>query len=1051
MWGYIMEKLNKFLFILPITVIFASAVLADNPGEEEAVVDEVTEATEAVEAVESTPVEESEDTSSDADDEVVTLEKVTVTGSRIKRSQVEGATPLIVISKQDMKDNGYRNLTEALQSLPIANGFTQNEQLVNTFTPNASELDLRRFGPGRVLVLVNGRRMADYPFPYNNSSNFVNTGTIPAGLVDRVEILTSGSSAVYGSDAVTGVVNIITTQGKDFSEVDVSVGQTENGGDNIMDLTFSTGGFSGNHSWTVGANLYHIDPMYYADREKFDSWEDNPIWSQEKDPQYRSDAVFADYIMSLQKITGYANSPRGLKELGFDAVDAMGLTCSQYYGPAFKWDKADYGYNSPPYSYPGSYCVQDYDDDQRTLINERDEGTIMGTYSYNFDNGIKLDSRAFYYESESYINSFSRWFRVSNIWTETPFDDQDSGFGGTIGAPNVGEYRYTRTFGGALGPNARRESNYQEDVTDLFVGLSGMTEGGYEWQLGASKTEYNSEYSSSPLTTAVYDWIHGADRGDTMSLDGVYQWYADLYGNAGTAFGSAYYTSVGNAFRSLIGNPALQNHPCGTDIPDYVFGGTLGGSCLAWDRAFGVVTDDMLANFNAPEVTAAETSSTMVDFQITGETDFQLRGGPVAFAFVMEAHQQDYLLKPDQRRIDSDNEVEGAVIFINGSARQGGGDRSRNSAGLELALPVSTKLDVTAALRTDKYDDESSAVGRRNSAMINFAYRPNDKFLLRGSAGESFRAPDMHYVYAGSSSYFDSVTDYRQCYEAGIANPGACDDYGSTIKGRFQGNTALNEESGENYSLGFVWDFAEGASFTLDAFHVKLEGAVENLDVQAIANREAFCANGDDFASWFNDTNFSGVDCVETLAAVEREAPDADQLGGDELGDIDEITTYNRNQAFEEFVGVDTTLRYSFSTETRGDWRFVLYNSNILSRKFKGDEISDTIEILDAYLYEPRSQQTATTTWRYNDWSVSWYIDRMGHTEQFYGEKADPYITHNLSATYNYSADLAVRATISNVEDRMPEKDSRYGWPYFNQGYYSIFGRAVYLSASYKF
>ena len=88
---------------------------------------------------------------------------------------VEGASPLIVITKQDMKDNGYRNLTEALQSLPIANAATQNESLVNTFTPNANELDLRRFGPGRVLVLVNGRRMADYPFPYNNSSNFVNT------------------------------------------------------------------------------------------------------------------------------------------------------------------------------------------------------------------------------------------------------------------------------------------------------------------------------------------------------------------------------------------------------------------------------------------------------------------------------------------------------------------------------------------------------------------------------------------------------------------------------------------------------------------------------------------------------------------------------------------------------------------------------------------------------------------------------------------------------------------------------------------------------------
>ena len=63
------------------------------------------------------------------------------------------------------------------------------------------------------------RRMADYPFPYNNSSNFVNTGTIPAGLIDRVEIATSGSSAIYGSDAIAGVVNIITKKNFDGVEI----------------------------------------------------------------------------------------------------------------------------------------------------------------------------------------------------------------------------------------------------------------------------------------------------------------------------------------------------------------------------------------------------------------------------------------------------------------------------------------------------------------------------------------------------------------------------------------------------------------------------------------------------------------------------------------------------------------------------------------------------------------------------------------------------------------------------------------------------------------
>ena len=66
----------------------------------------------------------------------------------------------------------------------------------------------------------------------------------------------------------------------------------------------------------------------------------------------------------------------------------------------------------------------------------------------------------------------------------------------------------------------------------------------------------------------------------------------------------------------------------------------------------------------------------------------------------------------------------------------------------------------------------------------------------------------------------------------------------------------------------------------------------------------------------------------------------------------------------------------------------------------------------------------ATTTWRYDDWRVSLFMDRTGHTEQYYGEKGDPFITANLSVGYNYSADLSLRATIANIEDKMPEKDS---------------------------
>ena len=180
----------KNLFLLFGLVFITNVIYADNPGE---VVEESAETSEVVE--ETVQEEASEDSApvSTSDDEVVELEKVVVTGSRIKKTQVVGPLPLIVITKEDIDNKGFRNLTEALQTIPTANASTQNESLNNNFTPNANELDLRNLGPGRILYLVNGRRTADYPIPFNNAGNIANIGIIPNGLVDRVEILSQGS------------------------------------------------------------------------------------------------------------------------------------------------------------------------------------------------------------------------------------------------------------------------------------------------------------------------------------------------------------------------------------------------------------------------------------------------------------------------------------------------------------------------------------------------------------------------------------------------------------------------------------------------------------------------------------------------------------------------------------------------------------------------------------------------------------------------------------------------------------------------------------------
>ena len=126
------------------------------------------------------------------------LERITVTGSNIKRSTVEGPAPVTVISRDQLEKEGFVTVFDALDTL-VQNNMGSNQNELNSaggFTPNGSVVNLRGLGPGRTLLLINGRRAADYPFPYNGQSNFQNFGNIPSAAVERIEILTGGASAI---------------------------------------------------------------------------------------------------------------------------------------------------------------------------------------------------------------------------------------------------------------------------------------------------------------------------------------------------------------------------------------------------------------------------------------------------------------------------------------------------------------------------------------------------------------------------------------------------------------------------------------------------------------------------------------------------------------------------------------------------------------------------------------------------------------------------------------------------------------------------------------
>ncbi|MFN7882459.1 MAG: TonB-dependent receptor plug domain-containing protein, partial [bacterium] len=131
------------------------------------------------------------------------LERVEVTGSRIKSINVESVSPVQIVGAKDLKIDGVRNVESMLNSLPQV--FSDQGSTVVSGSTGTAAVNLRGLGSDRTLVLVNGRRMT-MGSPSNTSPDI---NQIPAGLIRRVEVLTGGASAVYGSDAVAGVVNFI--------------------------------------------------------------------------------------------------------------------------------------------------------------------------------------------------------------------------------------------------------------------------------------------------------------------------------------------------------------------------------------------------------------------------------------------------------------------------------------------------------------------------------------------------------------------------------------------------------------------------------------------------------------------------------------------------------------------------------------------------------------------------------------------------------------------------------------------------------------------------
>ena len=379
-----------------------------------------------------------------SDDEVA-LEEVVVTGSRIKRSDTSSISPISVLTEQDLSVSGNLTLENFIQDMPAVNGGDFGAG-VNNGNPGIATVSLRGLGPNRTLTLVNGKRFASA-----SVNGFVDLNMIPTAIVERIEVLRDGASTVYGSDAIAGVVNIITK--KDFEGVDVSFGYDitdESDGEMINgSLVFGNSFDKGN--FVVGAQINKREEIRQGDRA------------------FSACPFFDD---GVQTICGGSptTTPAQFTPLGPDSaigghvLDADGVTVRPFNAATDAFNFAALSYLTTPQDVYSAYAAANYE-----LFEAPGLGAINANLEMNFSNR----------ESDQLlapVGTFGGWI-TSQEHPDNPFGDALCASNPLCTAPqDVATSRRLTESGG------RR---FTQDVNTwrIGTGLDGEFENGWTWDV----------------------------------------------------------------------------------------------------------------------------------------------------------------------------------------------------------------------------------------------------------------------------------------------------------------------------------------------------------------------------------------------------------------------------------------------------------------------------------------------------------------------------------------------------------------------------------------
>jgi iron complex outermembrane recepter protein len=920
--------------------------------------------------------------------EGVDVGEIVVTGSRIRRDTFSTPQPLSVVSAESIRESGQVSVGDLLLEQPNINPATNSQNSSGTlFLAGQTRADIRGLGPTRTLVLMDNRRL---PFS-DASSPAVDLNTIPSLMIERIETIAGGVSAVYGSEAISGVVNFIMKKEQDGLELDFQGGMAEEGDGETGRFGFNWGKkfFDDRLSVLIGGEYANEDKIMQRDRDEM-----NP-------------GIRRDTRLTPQPIipTSRANTaPTATFQLLGGALGTARAVTLDYR------NRTNVVRLSPACSTP---TVQP---------NCQDEALFYSGVAYNANQG-KSDRAVL----RTYVD-----YKISDTWST--FIDASyvkaNGYG-------IFQPAFSSAAGGGTMPVVLRGDN-------AYLNGAGATAAA----LRAEWTAAGKTFTSGSTAQVGKFWEEFGGR-DVKSAREQYRIAGGFAGKFQT-FGRDVNTDGYVQYSRLDGTTTSYNVPNIARVQQATDAVLLNGQvvcrdanaraagCTPWDLVNGA-SREAIGWTNALSATEQTVKQTVAGLNFATSL-FDLPAGPLGIAFGAEYRKEESLFVQDALGASG-------ALFFNAIGTRGGEYTVKEIYG-EVRIPIlkdmpfAEELTVEIAARASDY----STIHGTDQYRINLEWAPVKDVRFRATEATAVRAPNIVELFAPQSRNFTNTAidpcdkDVSRSANAAqqaarrvtcaaaipgynpltfVSNFGAGRSSLALLQG---GNPDLGPEEAHTYQYGVVIQprWIPNLSISADFFKYNLTDAVGTVPINTLLG--ALCH--DDATTAYASNPF--------CAQITRDPTGGN--GGAVPGGVVEVLLVNQNVASTKVEGWDYSISYGFETEdlfgrdygqiaARVDatWMYQFAQQGLPGQAFT--QFANTITNAT-----PEWKGNASVRWSYDKYSFTWstlYYGSMIASQVQQAGVLDPYKTgdyfrHDIRATYKFNDDVSFRAGVINLFDRMP-------------------------------